>query len=66
MIATQEVTCPKCGELSSIRNVLSASNVESFSRKPQQFTCPKCESVLERPAASGKWKLKQPKRPKNR
>lgn len=66
MIATQEITCPKCGELSSIRKVLTASNVESFSQKPQQFTCPKCDSVLERPAGSGEWKLKQLDRPKSR
>jgi predicted RNA-binding Zn-ribbon protein involved in translation (DUF1610 family) len=59
MIATQKVNCPKCGEQSSIRKVLTASNVQSFANKPQQFTCPKCGTVLERPAGSARWKLKQ-------
>jgi hypothetical protein len=65
MIATQEVVCPKCGERSEKRTVLTSRNVESFTSKPQLSTCPKCGSELER-AAGSEWKLREAGRPASR
>ena len=60
MIATQDVTCPNCGESSRIRKVLTARNVQSFANKPQQFTCPKCGTAMERGPGSDDWKPNPP------
>jgi hypothetical protein len=63
MLGIQPITCVNCGAQTSVPKVLSVRAIQALADKPQQFTCPKCQSILECAAGSNEWILKQPQIP---